>query len=130
MSCDAAFFVLATPHRVATIVAQVAIPISHRDRSAVVARRRVGLETGELLATSGDAAVLSHDRTGPLQQRWAKAVAVRVMLFRVSVRLGRRSSGKRSGRSGGLLFRIRLPTFRFRASTFHFPLSAFRRSAT
>lgn len=34
-------------------MAEVAIPVSHRDRSAVIAGGGVGLETGELAAAAG-----------------------------------------------------------------------------
>lgn len=46
---------LATPHRIPAVVAQVAIPVSHRDRSAAVAGGGVLLERGELLAADGGA---------------------------------------------------------------------------
>lgn len=53
--------VSAAAHAAATIVAQVAIAVPHGDRAATVARRRVGLEVGELLAAGrGGAGVFEH----------------------------------------------------------------------
>jgi hypothetical protein len=40
-------------HALPTVVAQVAIPVSHRDRSAVVAGGGVTLKTGELAVAAG-----------------------------------------------------------------------------
>src|SRR5690606_29957526 len=43
-------FQLAAPHAIPTVVAQIAVAVSHRDGAAVVAARGVGLEAGELFA--------------------------------------------------------------------------------
>lgn len=45
-------YVLRAPHRIPAVMAQITIPITHRNRPAVVAARCVRLEPGELIAAA------------------------------------------------------------------------------
>jgi hypothetical protein len=76
---------LGTPHTIPTIVAQIAVPIPHRDRPAVVAARGVELKAGELLAADGRA-VAVHLQNGRLARAIGAAAGVPV------------GSGARAGR--------------------------------
>ncbi len=60
---------LRATHAVATVVAQVTVAIPHRDGTAVVATRCVGLEAGELFGPIGqtNSRLDFHGDAGPLQ---------------------------------------------------------------